>query len=202
MFFFGQDSDASTTTSLCGSRPSYTQKAEGRCDRRSSQSAHQHCIKGYAFLDFLKFWKPEYSHFFCRVVCCMKWHLPPVEEWGRSGDLCESLIGRTNWHAVLVYVFCLSLVFSLNMHPRTCLLWMCALLPFHLISSLPWLWIIRTQKLPLTWGSSMGFLFVLFSPSLHPHPCLSLVFHLLCTFLSPFLLRPYRCSRGAAWEEV
>lgn len=61
MFFLGQDSDASTTTSLCGSRPSYTQKAEGRCDRRSSQSAHQRCINGYAFLDFLKLWKPEYS---------------------------------------------------------------------------------------------------------------------------------------------
>lgn len=123
---------------------------------------------------------------------------PPVEEWGRSGDLCDSLIGRTNWHAVLVYVFCLSLVFSLNMHPRTCLLWMCALLPFHLISSLLWLWIIRTQKLPLTWGSSMGFLFVLFSPSLHPHPCLSLVFHLLCTFLSLH----FYCALTGVQEEL
>lgn len=30
----------------------------------------------------------------------------------------------------------------------------------------PWLWIIRTQKLPLTWGSSMGFLLVFFPFSL------------------------------------
>lgn len=67
---------------------------------------------------------------FCKFVCCMKWHLSP---W-RSGNLCESLTARTNWHVVLVYVFCLSLVFSLNMHPRTCLLWTCALLLFHLIS--------------------------------------------------------------------
>lgn len=113
MFFFGQDSDASTTTSLCGSRPSYTQKAEGRCDRRSSQSADQHCIKGYAFLDFLKFWKPEYSHFFCRVVCCMKWHLPP---WRNGGgvETCVNLSLAEPTDMLFLYMFSVFPLFSLS----------------------------------------------------------------------------------------
>lgn len=38
----------------------------------------------------------------------------------------------------------------------------------------PWLWITRTQKLLLTWGSSMGFLLVLFPFSLSSSPPLSL----------------------------
>lgn len=50
--------------------------------------------------------------------CCLLHRMasPPMQEWGRSGDLCYSLIGWSNWPAFLVYVFCLSLVFSLNMH--------------------------------------------------------------------------------------
>lgn len=101
-----------------------------------------------------------------------------MQEWGRSGDLCYCLIGWTNWPAFLVYVFCLSLVFSLNMHlldlpvMDVC----CGAISFDLY---PWLWIIRIQKLLLTWGSSMGFL-LLFFP-LYPHPCLSC----LSIFITP-----------------
>ena len=112
---------------------------------------------------------------------------PPRGGWGRSGRpvWISPLVEPSN--TVFLYMsFCLSLVFSLNMCPRTCLFWMCAVLPFDLISSPPWLWIKRTQKPPLTWGSSMGFLFVLLlclSPSLFASLSLSHVSFLLVSSL-------------------
>lgn len=61
-------------------------------------------------------WEFQSSYVFSSVACCIKWHLPPCGIGVGVGDLCYTLIGWTNWPAFLVYVFCLSLVFSLDMH--------------------------------------------------------------------------------------
>lgn len=117
---------------------------------------------GTVFLDLLRLGE----HF---LVRCMKW-IPPVEEWGRSGDLYDSLIGRTNWPAVLVYVLCLSLCF-LSQHASPDLpvmdVWSAAI-SFDIFPPLAvdhW-----NPKLLLTWGSTMGSLFVCSLPLSLPSP--------------------------------
>lgn len=79
-------------------------------------------------------------HFLVRCIKC----IPPAEQWGRSGTFRNlSLVEPTD--LLFLYMFSVfPFVFSLNMRGRTCLLWMCDLLPFHLISSLPRLWIAGT----------------------------------------------------------
>lgn len=71
----------------------------------------------------------------------------------------------------------------------------------------PWLWIKRTQKPPLIWGSSMGFLFVFFScfvysPSLFSFS-LAHISHLSSTSLSLsiFLFFLY-CALAGVQDEV
>lgn len=143
VLFFWQGSDASATSRLRGSGSSCTQKAERTEGGRRAQSANQHSINGYAFF---RSWSLV-RILVCVFQCCLLHRMasPPMQEWGRSGDLCYSLIGWSNWPAFLVYVFCLSLVFSLNMHLRdlpvvdVC----CGAVSFDLS---PWLWIMPIQN--------------------------------------------------------
>lgn len=100
------------------------------------------------------------------LVRCIKW-ISPTEEWGRSGDLCRSLIGRTNWPAVLVYVLSFPL-FSLSTCVPGPACYGCVIC-CHFIWYLPSPAVDRWDpKLLLTWGSTMVSLCLFCPPSFTP----------------------------------
>lgn len=149
----------------------------------STASTGMHFFHSWSFV--------RISVIICVFQCCLlhKMASPPMRDWGRSGRP----VLHSHWLNQLTCFSCicfLSFPCFLSRHAPPgpacygCVLWC------HFIWSLPWLWIIRNQKLLLTWGSSMAFLF-----PLYPHPCLS-------SLVSPFLLCPYRCSSRPMHEEV
>ena len=113
---------------------------------------------------------------------------PPMEQLGRSGDLCESL----HWWNSLTCSSCICffvfpLFFSLNMCPgrscNGCVL--CCRFIWYL--PLPWLWIKRTQKTAAYMGLFNGFPFC-FVLSLHSSLfLLSFAFSLSLHFYSPLI---------------
>lgn len=114
MFFSLQDSDASTTHSLCGSCSCCTQKAERRGGRWSSQRFQQHRVSGYAFFCFLIFWDPEYSDI-SAMELPVAWngislHGGTREEWKRVWI--SPLVEPTNMF--FLYMFFVFPLFSLS----------------------------------------------------------------------------------------
>lgn len=76
------------------------------------------------------------SDVFSSVACCIKWHLPPCGI-GVGVETCVtfSLVEPTDLR--FLYMFSVFPLFSLSTCTSwTCLLWMCAVVPFHLISPL------------------------------------------------------------------
>lgn len=69
VIFFWQGSDASTTSRLCGSWPSCSQKAERTNGGRRAQAANQHIINGYAF--FHSWSLVRILDVLCVFQCCL-----------------------------------------------------------------------------------------------------------------------------------
>lgn len=162
-FLFAQDSDAAAAIHISDPRSCFTQKAEGCCCcccGRSSQCAQQSSVNGYAFLDCFILLKTRCNSW------CDALNASPRGAMGEEWNLSQSLLGRTNWPAVLVYVLCLSLCF-LSQHARPDLpvvdVWSAAIsfdiFPPPAVDR----W---NPKLPLTWGSAMGSLSVCSVPLL------------------------------------
>lgn len=124
---------------------------------------------------------------------------PPVEEWGRSGDLCESL----HWLNTLTRSSCicfLSFPCFLSQHVSLDLPVMDVCSAAVSFDIFPPMAVDQTNsKTTANMGLLNGFPFC-FVLSLCPHPP-SPTFFLLFS-VSPFLLCPYRCSRGGVREEV
>lgn len=181
-YSFWQGSDASTTSSLCGSGPSCTQKAEGTNGGRQAQSANQRSVNGYAY--------ENPRRVFSSVVRCIEWHLPPLCRSGVGVGTCVTLSLVDLTDLLFLYMFFLSSPCFLSQHappgPACC---GCALRCRFIRS--PSLAVDHANsKLLLTWGSSMAFLF-LFSPLSPPHPC-------LC-FLTPLQAFKSNARRSPRW---
>lgn len=113
MFLSLQDSDASTAASLCGSRPRYTQKAERRSDRRSSLSARQRRVNGYAVFCFLIIWEPSTQIFLLWSCLLHEMASPPVEEMEEWRPVwIPPLVEPTN--TLFLYMFFVFPLFSLS----------------------------------------------------------------------------------------
>lgn len=71
---------------------------------------------------------------FSSVVCCIEWHLPPCRS-GVGVETCVTLSLVDPTDLLFLYMFSVFPLFSLSTCTSwTCLLWMCAVVPFHLIS--------------------------------------------------------------------
>lgn len=123
---------------------------------------------------------------------CMTWHLPPRRRNGGGVETCVPPGWLEATNTLFLYMFLVFPLFSLSTCVRGArLLWMCAsfdLFPSPGCGS-------HQLKPPLMWGSSMGFLSVLFS--LHPLPsCLppSLYSLSLSIFIVPCQVLK-RCGR-------
>lgn len=196
-FSFAQDSDAAAAIHISDPCSCFTQKAEGCCCcGRSSQCAQQSSVNGYAFLDWFILLKTR----------CISWcdalNASPRGAMGEEWNLSQSLLGRTNWPAVLVYVLCLSLCF-LSQHARPDLpvvdVWSAAIsfdiFPPPAVDR----W---NPKLPLTWGSAMGSLSVCSVPLLFLLPSPSCPSIFLTTFQASkrSYVRRSRRRRKMLWD--
>lgn len=99
----------------------------------------------------MQFFQPCFLVLSVVFWCCLlrKMASPPCRS-GVGVETCVTLSLVEPTDLLFLYMFSVFPLFSLSTCTSwTCLLWMCAVVPFHLIST-PWLWIIRIQKLLLT----------------------------------------------------